>query len=169
MRKLGWILIVAVAAMTTPFRAAQPAGPTPAAARVTEQDYDALMKKVGPVYAAMAKNLDGGEVDRVAKDAQQLAEWFGTAEKFWAQHKREDAVKWAQAAQKRAAEISTGVTAAQGYLRSDARVQSGVQERLSRARASVTNLGDICQACHAAYREGNATDGFRIKASALVR
>ena len=161
--------MIAVAVMTPAVWADQGAGATPAAAPVTAQDYDALMKKVGPLYAAMAKNLDSGKVDLVPKDAQQLGELFGAAGKFWAEHKREDAVKWTQAAQRHAGEIAAGVTAAQGYLRSDARVQSGVQERLSRVRASVASLGAVCQQCHTAYREGDAASGFRIKANTLAR
>lgn len=168
MRKLCWILLLAVAVMTPALWAEQGAGAKPAAP-MTAEDYDALMKKVGPVFTAMSKNLDSGKVDLVPKDAQQLGELFGQAEKFWAGHKREDAVKWTQAAQKHAGEIAEGVTAALGYLRSDARVQSGVQERLSRARASVASLGAVCQQCHTTYREGNAASGFRIKANTLAR
>lgn len=167
MRCLCLTLVFAAAVMTTGPQARQATSKPPVP--ISEQDYEAIMKKVGPAYAAMSKNLDGGEIDKAAKDAQQLSELFGEAEKFWTRHKREDAVKWAQAARRHAAEIATGLGAARGYLKSDSKVQSGVQVRLSRARTSVTNLGNVCQMCHKAYREGDATTGFRIKASALVR
>lgn len=168
MRCLCLTLVFAAAVMTTGPRADQATASQPPAP-ISEQDYDAIMKKVGPAFAAMSKNLDGGEVDRAAIDAQQLTELFGEAEKFWAQHKRPDAVKWAEAARKHAAEVALGIKTARGYLRSDAKVQRGVQARLSRARASVKNLGAICQQCHTTYREGDATAGYRIKASALGR
>lgn len=166
MRCLCLTLVFAAAVMTTGPHAnqatSQPPGP------ISEQDYEAIMKKVGPAYAALAKDLDAGEVDRAAKDAQQLSDLFGEAEKFWARNKREDAVKWSQAARRHAAEVAAGLGAARGYLRSDSKVQSGVQARLSRARTSVTTLGNVCQQCHKAYREGDAKSGFHIKASALV-
>lgn len=167
MRCLCLTLIFAAAVMTTGPRASQTASQPPAP--ISEKEYEAIMKKVGPAFASMSKNLDGGEVDRAAKDAQQLSDLFGEAEKFWAGHKREDAVNWAQAARRHAAEIAAGITAARGYLRSDPRIQSGVQARLSRARKSVTTLGTVCQQCHTTYREGDATAGYRIKPSALVR
>ena len=85
----------------------------------------------------MSKNLDDGDVDRAVKDAQQLSELFAEIEKFWAQHKREDAVKFAQSARKEADAVVTGVGGSRGYLKSDARIQRGVQVRLSRARTSV--------------------------------
>jgi cytochrome c556 len=166
MRFLCLTLVFAAAVMTTVPDANQAASKPPGP--ISEQDYEAIMKKVGPAFAAMSKNLDGGEVDRAAKDAQQLSELFTEAEKFWAQHKREDGVKFAQAARKQADEVVSGVTAARGYLKSDARVQTGVQARLSRARTSVSTLKTICERCHTAYREGDATAGFRIKPSALV-
>ena len=167
MRCLCLTLIFAAAVMTTGSYANQAASQPPGP--LTEKEYEAIMKKVGPAFAALSKNLDGGDVDRAAKDAQQLSDLFGEAEKFWKGYKREDAVTWAQAARRHAAEVATGLGAARGYLKSDSKVQSGVQIRLSRARTSVTSLGNVCQQCHKAYREGDATTGYHIKASALVR
>ncbi len=166
MRCLCLTLVFAATVMTTVPGASQvpskPPGP------ISEQEYDGIMKKVGTAFAAVSKNLDDGEVDRAVKDAQQLTELFAAAERFWAQHKRDDAVRFAQAARKQADEVVTGVTAARGYLKSDSKVQSGVQIRLSRARGSVSAMRTTCQRCHTAYREGDVTAGFHIKPGALV-
>ena len=166
MRCLCLTLVFAAAVMTTVPAANQAASKPPGP--ISEQDYDGIMKKVGTAFAAVSKNLDAGDVDRAVKDAQQLSELFTAAEKFWAQHKRDDAVRFAQAARKQADEVVSGVTAARGYLKSDSKVQSGVQIRLSRARGSVSAMKTTCQRCHSAYREGDATAGFHIKPSALV-
>ena len=166
MRCLCLTLVFAAAVMTTVPDANQAASKPPVP--ISEQDYDAIMKKVGPAFAAMSKKLDDGNVDLAVKDAQQVSELFAEVEKFWAQHKREDAVKFAQAARKEADAVVNGVAGARGYLKSDARVQSGVQVKLSRARASVATLKNTCQRCHTAYREGDMTSGFHIKPGALV-
>ena len=166
MRCLCLTLVVAAAVMTTVPEANQAAPKPPGP--ISEQEYDAIMKKVGPAFAAMSTTLEGGEVDRAVKDAQQLSELFTATEKFWAQHKRDDAVRFAQAARKQADEVVSGVTAARGYMKSDPKIQSGVRIRLSRARTSVSTLKIICERCHTAYREGDATSGFHIKPSALV-
>ena len=107
MRCLCLTLIFAAAVMTTVPHANQAAPKPPVP--ISEQDYDAIMKKVGPAFTTMSKNLDDGDVDRAVKDAQQLSELFAEVEKFWAQHKREDAVKFAQLARKEADAVVTGV------------------------------------------------------------
>ena len=166
MRCLCLTLVFAAAVMTTVPDANQAASKPPGP--ISEQDYDAIMKKVGPTFTAMSKNLDDGDVDKAVKDAQQLSLLLAETEKFWAQHKREDAVKFAQAARKEADAVVTGVGGARGYLKSDARIQSGLQVRLSRARASVGTLRSVCQRCHTAYRAGDVTSGFHIKPGTLV-
>lgn len=143
--------------------------PQQAPAKLTEQDYEAIMKKVGPTYVSMRKNLEGGEVTVAAKEAQQLAELFGEAEKFWAQYNTRDAVNWAQRARAYATEISSAVAAAEAFARLDRRVQTPVQLRLRRARVAATNMGAMCKECHGTYREGNEATGFHIKPGALAR
>ena len=152
--------------------ASDAAGASPsqqAAAKMTEQDYEAIMKKVGPTYASMRKNLNAGEVANTAKDAPQLAELFGQAEKFWAQYNRQDAVKWARAARTYATEIASAMASVEGFLRLEPRVQQGIQIRLNRANTAATNMGAMCKQCHGTYREGDEATGFRIKPGALGR
>jgi len=119
---------------------------------LTEQDYDGLMKKVGPTYQELRKKLEGGATADAAKDAQQLAELFGRVERFWAQHKKADAVKWAQQARTYASDAA-GAAA------------TGAADK---ARAAANNMGGMCKQCHGTYREGDAKTGFRIKPSALT-
>ena len=152
--------------------ASDPAGASPsqqAAAKMTAQDYQAIMKKVGPTYASMRKNLNAGEVANTAYEAKQLAELFGQAEKFWALYKKQDAVKWAQTARTYATEIANDMAAVEGRLRLDPRVQQGIQLRLKNALTAGTNMGAMCKQCHGTYREGDEATGFRIKPGALGR
>jgi cytochrome c556 len=169
MHCLCWTMISAAGLMTLLggyANRSDAAGNTPirqAAAKMTDEDYRAIMKKVGRLYPSMRKNLDRGETIQVVKEAQQLGELFGDVEKFWTQETRPDAVKWAQKARTVATQIAADVTAVEGYRRSDGRIQSGIQLRLKRARTAVTNLGAVCKECHSTYREGDEDTGFRIK------
>ncbi|HEY6359589.1 MAG TPA: hypothetical protein VIX63_00725, partial [Vicinamibacterales bacterium] len=69
-------------------------------AKMTEADYDAIMKKVGPTNGAMQKALKSGALADGAKGAQQLAMLFVDVERFWTQYKIKDAMMWAAEAQK---------------------------------------------------------------------
>jgi cytochrome c556 len=132
-------------------------------AKMTDEDYRAIMKKVGPLYTTMRKNLDRGETIAVVKEAEQLGELFGDVEKFWTQETTPDAVRWAQKARTLVTQIASGVRNVEAYRRSDGRIQSGILLRLKRTRADATSLGAVCKECHATYREGDEDTGFRIK------
>ena len=114
---------------------------------LTEQDYDGFMKKVGPTYQELRKKVEAGATADAAKDAQQLAELFGNVERFWAQHKKADAVKWAEQARTYASDAA-GAAA------------TGNAEK---ARTAANNMAGMCKQCHSAYRQGDAQTGFRIK------
>jgi cytochrome c556 len=118
-----------------------------AAARMTEQDYEKLMKQVGPTYQSLRKNLQDNKIADAAKEAQQLAELFGNVEKFWAQNNREDAVKWAAQARTYAAEAAGAATAGDA----------------AKANAAAGNMGGACKSCHGTYRESDGAGGYRIK------
>jgi cytochrome c556 len=140
-----------------------------AAKKMTEQDYRAIMKKVGPTYASMRKNLDSGDFTKPQAEARQLAGLFGEVEKFWAQHNRPDAVKWAHQARSYATQVGGAVAAVEGFRGVDARVQSAMQLRMKRARLAAANMEATCKECHGTYREGSAATGFRIKPGVLAR
>ena len=118
-----------------------------AQARMTEADYDALMKKVGPTNGAMRKKIMGNMLPDAAKDAETLATLFTDFERFWMQQKRMDAVKWASEARMYASQ--TASAAAGG-------------DQMKTQQAADQLLGD-CKQCHGTYREGSQEAGFRIK------
>jgi cytochrome c556 len=123
-----------------------------APARISEADYDALMKKVGPANGAMRMKLMSGMLKEAAADAQALATMFGDVERFWAQHKKEDAVKWAADARTNASEVAGAATAGDGM----------------KAQTAANNILASCKQCHGTYREGDATAGFKIKAGTIA-
>jgi cytochrome c556 len=123
-----------------------------APARISEADYDALMKKVGPANAAMRMKLMNNQVKEAAADAQALATLFGDVERFWVQHKKDDAVKWAADARSNAAEVAGAAAAGDGM----------------KAQTAANNILASCKQCHGMYREGDQQTGFRIKAGTLA-
>lgn len=137
------ILILAGAAANSP--GAQ--GPE----QLTVQDYDARMKNIGRIYPAMQKHLMAKQAAEAAKQAQEIAVLFGDVERFWAQHKKPDAVKLAQQARMLATEASAAAS-------------SGDLAKATRAAGSMQG---VCTQCHGVYREMDPAGGFRIKAGSL--
>lgn len=119
----------------------------PAQAKLTEQNLEELMKKIGPTYKTLTDHLRANETADAGKDAQQLAEWFGGVEKFWTQHNRPDAVKFAESARTFASEAAGAAAAGNG----------------DKSSAAANNLGGVCKQCHGNYRESDGQGGYRIK------
>ena len=74
-------------------------------ARMTEADYDAIMKKVGPTNGGMRKAIMSNQLADAGKNAQQLAMLFGDVERF-EQYKVMDAAKIAAEARRNATETA---------------------------------------------------------------
>ena len=119
--------------------------------QMTPQDLEQLMRKIGPGYQVLQKHLQANETAEAGKQAQQLAELFGGVEKFWTQHNRPDAAKWAGEARTLASDAA-GTAAASS---------------VPKATAAAEKLGGVCKQCHSTYREDDGQGGYRIKASAL--
>lgn len=123
-----------------------------AAARLTVQDYDALEKRVGEAYPTLQKHLMARQLTNAAEAAEELAVTFGEIERFWAQNKKSDAVKWAQDARTWATEAAGAATAGD----------------VTKANRAAANMQGACKQCHGAYREADATGGYRVKPAALT-
>jgi cytochrome c556 len=119
----------------------------PAQARLTPQNLGELMEKIGPTYKSLLQRLEANDTAESAKEAQQLAEWFGGVEKFWAQHNRDDAVKWAAHARTHASDAAGA--AATGNA--------------DKATAAANQMASACKQCHGTYREEDGAGGYRIK------
>jgi cytochrome c556 len=100
----------------------------------------------------LRKKADAGAAADAAKDAQQLAELFGNVERFWAQHKKADAVKWAQQARTYASDAAG----------------AAATNNAEKVRTAANNMGGMCKQCHGTYRQGDAQAGFRIKPGVLT-
>ena len=105
-------------------------------AKMTEADYDALMKKVGPTNGMMQKALKSGDLASGAKGAQQLAMLFVDVERFWTRSKIKDAMMWAAEAQKYAKQAAAAAEAG---------------DRMKAVEAATSLLGD-CKQCHGTYQ-----------------
>jgi cytochrome c556 len=116
-------------------------GENAAQTRLTEKDLEQLMQKI----------VQGNQTDNVAKTAQQLGDLFGGVEKFWTQHNRADAVKFAQQARAYASETAGAAAAGDA----------------AKASAAAGNIGGACKQCHGTYRESDGQGGYRIKPGVL--
>lgn len=128
--------------------------PAPAASAaqttLTPVDLENAMKKIGPAYGALLKNIKT-DLKAAASNADTLATEFGNVERFWAQHNKADAVKFAQDARAAASTVA-GAAAANDSATAVPAAQS---------------IGAQCKSCHSAYREGTPETGYRIKAGAI--
>lgn len=154
-RITGVLLVTAIAACANRGGATAPPSGTgesaPPQARLTAQNYEELMKKIGPAYQSLRKNLQSNATADAGKEAQQLGEWFGGVEKFWTQQNRPDAVKLAGQARTYASEAAGAAAAGNA----------------EKAEAIASNMGGTCKQCHGLYRESDGQGGYRIKAAAL--
>src|SRR5207253_644053 len=78
---------------------------------MTPMDLQAAMKKIGASYGAMMKKLQANDTAGAAGDGKVLATTFGDVEKFWAEHNKPDAVKWAQEARMHASSAAGAAAA----------------------------------------------------------
>jgi hypothetical protein len=122
-----------------------------AATRLTPQDLESRMKNIGTTFPSMRMHIMANQLDEAAKEAEQLAIWFGDVERFWAQQSKGDAVKWAQEARTLTTEVSAAATAKDAM----------------KAGQAATNMQGTCKQCHGNYREADPAGGFRIKAGVI--
>lgn len=130
---------------------AETTGKTEPQTKMSPQDLEQLMRKIGPTYQSLRKTLQAPDLDEAGKQAQQLGELFGGVEKFWTQYNKPDAIKWAGEARTHASE--TAGTAAAGNA--------------TKAIAAADNLGGVCKQCHSTYRESDGQGGYRVKPGVL--
>jgi hypothetical protein len=126
---------------------AQTTGKDEPQSRMSAQDLEQLMQKIGPTFQTIRKHLQANETAEAGKQAQQLAELFGGVEKFWTQHNRSDAMKWAGQARTYASEVAG----------------AAVGGDPAKASAVAENMGGVCKQCHGTYRESDGQGGYRIK------
>jgi cytochrome c556 len=121
-------------------------------AMMTPQNLEELMKKMGPTYKSLVAQLEANDTAQSAKGAQQLAEWFGGVEKFWAQHNRDDAVKWAGQARAHASDAAGAAAAGNA----------------NKAATAANAMARACDQCHGTYRESDGAGGYRIKPGVIT-
>jgi cytochrome c556 len=126
---------------------AETTGKTEPQTRMSPQDLEQLMQKIGPTFQSLRKTLQDNNTAEASKEAQQLAELFGGVEKFWTQHNRPDAIKWAGEARTHASEAAGSAAAGSA----------------TKATAATENMGGACKQCHGTYRESDGQGGYRIK------
>jgi len=112
-----------------------------------EENYQKMMKKVGPAFAALRTSVDGSNAEKTAENTAILKQAFAETETFWKAHGRADAAKWAQDARANVETIDKAAPAA----------------KWEEAKAALAPLGQACQTCHTAYRERFDDGSFRIK------
>ena len=120
--------------------------------QVTLAQLEAAMKQIQQSFGALNKSVKGNDLATAGAEAKTLATQFTLVERFWTQHKKDDAVK-------------LSATARQGAMDTAAAAAAGDQMK---AQMAAGNIGGTCKQCHGLYRDGNAKEGFNIKPDAGI-
>lgn len=112
-----------------------------------EEDYDKVMKRIGPAFAELRKGMEASDVEVTKQNARIMKDAFGDTASFWRDQGKSDAVQWAQDARKIADSIERAAN----------------DGKWDEVKASAGNVGKTCQSCHGIYRERFDDGTFRIK------
>ena len=118
-----------------------------AQAKMTDEDYDQLMKTVGQTAGSLRKNAEAQNADGVSADAKKMAGLFKDVGTFWTQQNNKEAADWAKSAMDHATEIDKAAAA---------KNIAGVGEHTKLMMGT-------CQTCHAKYRDRAADGTYSIK------
>ncbi len=114
---------------------------------MTEADYAALMKQIGPLAGALRKNIEGQMAAETEDTAGKIEDLFDDVEDYWDQHKVADAEDWAEDASDHAGHVEDAAEA----------------KDFGKAAEHLKLLMGTCQTCHTKYRD-KAPDGtYMIK------
>lgn len=113
----------------------------------TDEEFDKVMKQVGPSNGALRKHLEGQMGAEAGKEAAKLAMLFKDSEAFWTARQVTDAAEWSKAAIGHAQNVEKAIAA----------------NDMAKATEASKALGGMCMQCHTKYRD-KAPDGtWRIK------
>lgn len=121
-------------------------------ANVTIAAHEAAMKQIATANGGLQKALKSSDMPGATTQAETLAAQFAIVENFWTQRAKPDAVKLAQTARQGAGDTLAAIKAGDA----------------AKALMAAGNIGGTCKQCHGTYREGDATAGYRIAASAGI-
>ncbi len=112
-----------------------------------EENYQKLMKKVQPAFAALRTAVDKSDVDATTEQATTLKDAFAETEAFWKAKGKTEPMQWAADARKQ----------------SEAILHDLPLGNWNGIKTSSAAVGQSCQTCHTAYRERFDDGSFRIK------
>jgi hypothetical protein len=118
--------------------------PPPSAAEIS---LDEAMKTIGPAFAALRTATQESKADVVAGNAAKLEPAFTVAETIWDNLGQSGPAEWAREARDDSASIESAAAAGNWDV----------------AKLTAGALNQVCQNCHAAYREKQDDGTFRIK------
>jgi hypothetical protein len=118
--------------------------PPPSAAEVS---LDAVMKTIGPAFAALRTAAQESKADVVTENAGKLGPAFTRTETIWDDLGQSPAAEWAREARANSASIEGAAAAGNWDV----------------VKSSAGVLNQLCQNCHSVYRDRLEDGTFRIK------
>ena len=115
----------------------------------TPQDYTMVMKSNAQSNAGIGKAINSGAYADAKTSLATLRQNFMALQTFWTEKKKDDAVGI----------VKNGLTQIDAL---DKLLAAPTVDQMA-ALAQAKMIQGACGACHGAYREGNAQEGFKFK------
>jgi hypothetical protein len=115
-----------------------------------EEAYDAVMTRVGPAFNTLRTAIEESDAAATAENTKALKAAFAEAEAFWKARATAEALDWTRTARKHVDALERAVS------------RANRDEMTSVA----SELAQVCQTCHASYRERLDDGTFRIRGEA---
>jgi cytochrome c556 len=112
-----------------------------------EEAYDAAMKRVGPAFNNLRTAVAASDAGAAAESAKAMKAAFAEVEAFWKARANADALEWARTARKHVDALERAVGRASW----------------DEIKSVTGELGQVCQTCHASYRERLDDGTFRVR------
>jgi hypothetical protein len=112
-----------------------------------EEAYDKVMKRIGPAFANLRTALTASDSTAAAENTKVLSGALAEAEAFWKARATADALEWTRTARKHAEALGRAVG----------------QANWDETKTVTDDLGQVCQACHSAYRERLDDGTYRVR------
>jgi hypothetical protein len=115
-----------------------------------EKAYDAVMKRIGPAFNSLRTAIEESAAATAAEHTKTLKAAFAEAEGFWKTRGTADALDWTRTAR----------THVDALERAAGRANWDEMKRVA------SEMAQVCQSCHASYRERLDDGTYRIRAQA---
>jgi cytochrome c556 len=118
-----------------------------------EEAYDQVMKRVGPAFNTLRTAIAESDAAAAAESTKALRAAFAEVDAFWKARATADALEWTSTARKHVDSLERAVDRA----------------NWDEMKRVATELAQVCQSCHASYRERLDDGTYRLRGGTRIQ